>query len=102
MRGRLLQPADAPATGERTAEIARVGAVVVEQIVSGALGGPVDYLQGHDEWVVVLDGGATLQIGGERVDLEAGDWVLLPARTPHTLVEARPGTSWLALHGPDT
>jgi cupin 2 domain-containing protein len=98
VRGRLLAASEAPATGERAAEIARVGGVVVEQILSGALTGPVDFDQHHDEWVVVLAGDAVLEVAGERVTLSAGDWVLLPARTPHRLVETSPGTNWLALH----
>ena len=97
-RGRLLGAADAPVTGEHIAEIARLGGVVVEQILSGTVAAPVDFDQEHDEWVVVLAGGAVLEVAGERIGLGAGDWVLLPARTPHRLVETVPGTSWLALH----
>ena len=85
-------------TGERAAEIARLGGVVVEQILSGALTTPVDFDQDHDEWVIVLAGDAVLEVAGGRMDLGAGDWVLLPAHTPHRLVETAPGTSWLALH----
>jgi cupin 2 domain-containing protein len=80
------------------AEVARLGGMVVEQILSGTLAAPVDFDQEHDEWVVVLAGDAVLEVGGERIGLGAGDWVLLPARTPHRLVETVPGTSWLALH----
>ena len=97
-RGALLQPIDAPSHGERTEVVARVGDVVVEQVLSGVLGAPVDYDQDHDEWAVVLRGGAVLEVAGERLDLTAGDWVLLPAHVPHRLVETRPGTAWLALH----
>jgi hypothetical protein len=57
--------------------------LTVEQILSGALPEPASYEQAHDEWVLVL---------------ESGDWLLLPAGCPHTLLETRPGTSWLALH----
>lgn len=70
---------------------------MVEQILSGTLGSPQDYDQAHDEWVVVLIGGALLEVGDERLDLVAGDWVLLEAHVPHRLVETVPGTSWLAL-----
>ena len=61
----------------------RLGGVAVEQILSGTLGSPQDYDQAHDEWVVVLEGGAVLEVEGERLDLAAGDWVLLraPCRT---------------------
>ena len=96
--GRLRPSSDAPAVGERSEQIAQLGGVVVEQILSGAIAAPVDYGQDHDEWVVLLSGGATLDVGGERLDLAAGDWVLLPARVQHRLVETVPGSTWLALH----
>ena len=96
--GRLRPSSDAPAVGERSEHIAQLGGVVVEQILSGAMAAPVDYDQDHDEWVVLLSGGATLDVGGERLDLAVGDWVLLPAHVQHRLVETVPGSSWLALH----
>ena len=98
VRGRLLPSSDAPSVGERSEEVARLGGVVVEQILSGALPAPFVYDQDHDEWVMVLHGGAVLEVDGERFDLGAGDWVLLRAHETHRLIETLPGTSWLALH----
>ncbi len=98
IRGRLLSSVDAPTVGERSQEIARVGGVVVEQILSGSLPSVADYNQDHDEWVLVLEGAGRLEVGGEHLDLSAGDWVLLPAHVSHRLLETVPGTSWLALH----
>ena len=72
--------------------------MVLEQILSGADVEPEDYLQTHDEWVVLLAGAAVLDVGGELVELGAGDWTVLPAGVPHRLVEVAPGTNWLALH----
>jgi cupin 2 domain-containing protein len=97
-RGRLADRAAAPARGERTDELVRHGNLVVEQILSGTLDGPADYVQEQDEWVVVVAGGAVLEVGGERLELAARDWVLLPAGTPHRLVSTEPGTEWLAVH----
>jgi mannose-6-phosphate isomerase-like protein (cupin superfamily) len=70
----------------------------VEHIVSGRLEAPVDYDQDDDEWVLVLAGSAEIEIHDEVLDLAAGDWLLLPARTPHRLLSVEPGTRWLALH----
>jgi mannose-6-phosphate isomerase-like protein (cupin superfamily) len=98
-RGRLHEPRAAPAVGERVHEVARTGAAVVEQIVSGRLTTPVDYVQDRDEWVVVLAGRAVLEVGGVRLELTSADWVLLPAGTPHRLLETEPGTSWLTVTG---
>lgn len=77
-----------------------MGATVVEHILSGRLAAPVAYDQPDDEWVTVLEGAAVLDVGDERLSLDAGDWVLLPARLHHRLVETRPGTRWLAVRTP--
>lgn len=98
VRGRLLDPSDAPATGERIEELVRIRNLVVEQIVSGEVEGPLDYLQEQDEWVLVLSGSAVLDVGGERVELESGDWLVLPGGVPHRLVSTHPGTNWLGVH----
>ncbi len=98
VRGRLAAPIEAPVRGERTHELARVGDVVVEQVLSGALPFAIDYDQDHDEWVVLLAGSAILEVDGERVEMSGGDWLLLRAHVPHRLVETRPETSWLAVH----
>jgi cupin 2 domain-containing protein len=100
VRGRLRPPTDAPPLGEYTEEIVRLGGVVVEHILSGALPEPLAYDQDHDEWVVVLHGAAVLDVQGERLNLEVGDWVLLRAHERHRLIGTLPGTSWLALRAP--
>jgi hypothetical protein len=50
--GHLLEPSDAPRHGERVERIARIGNLVIEQILSGQVK-PAHYLQAHDEWVLV-------------------------------------------------
>ena len=99
LRGRLGDPAGAPAAGERAERLASFGSVRVEQIRSGTLAAPVDYEQSEDEWVVLLAGAAVLVVAGEAVELAPGDWVFLPAGLPHRLVETQPGSSWLAVFG---
>ena len=98
IRGRLLDGSAAPSNGERVEEQLELRNLSVRQILSGTLDAPIDYCQEDDEWVVVLTGSAVLEVDGERVDLGSGDWVLLPAGTPHRLVSTEPGTNWLAVH----
>jgi uncharacterized cupin superfamily protein len=97
-RGRLRTSDEAPVTGELSQGIVSFDYVSVEQIVSGALAEPVHFNQDHGEWVVVLAGSAVLEVEDERLTLEPGDWVFLPAQTPHRLIDTRPGTNWLAVH----
>jgi len=96
-RGRLLDPDASPSAGEEVHRLAEVDHVVVDQILSGRLDGPVDYFPDVDEWFVVLHGRATLDVEDERLYLEPGDWVLIPAGTPHRLVETAMGTNWLTV-----
>lgn len=61
------------------------------------------YDQPDDEWVVVLEGSARLEIAEPPsvVELTAGDWVSLPARCRHRVAWTDPDrpTMWLAVHG---
>jgi len=99
--GAMVDPSTAtPATGERSVELVRSGGVVIEQVVSGVLDGPVDYLQDEDEWAVVLAGRAVVERGADRFELGAGEWVLLPAGIRHRLVETAPGTNWITVRWP--
>lgn len=96
--GTLAPGSSAPERGEQFDLLATLGGTTIEQIRSGRIAGPEDHLQGHDEWVVVLEGSADLEVAGELRTLRARDWVLLPAGTPHRVVSTEPGTSWLAVH----
>lgn len=97
-RGRVEEGSAAPAAGERFATLAALPGVRIEQVLSGALAEPVSFEQAHDEWVVLVEGGATMLVDGDELELRPGDWLLLPAGCPHTVVETRPGTSWIAVH----
>ena len=74
------------------------GQARIEQILSGHVATPADYLESTHEWVTILAGGATIEVEGERIELAPGDWVLLPADVPHRLTSVDQGTSWLAFH----
>ena len=102
VHGRLAASDDAPARGEEVRRLAAARGVVVEEILSGRLEAPVDYIQDEDEWVVLLAGAATLTAGSETITLAAGDCLYLPSGLAHTLVRTEPGSRWLAVRiGPD-
>jgi cupin 2 domain-containing protein len=96
--GSLRDGAAAPASGEAVERLLVLPGVVIEQILSGTLGAPLDFRQEHDEWVVLLAGSASLVVAGEGVELEPGDWLFLPAQVEHRVVATAPGSSWLAVH----
>lgn len=96
--GSAAPPAEAPAGGGRFEQVLVHRDLVVEQILSGANHERADFEQDDDEWVVVLAGGAVLEVGGERLDLAPGDWVFLPSGVADSVIRTDAGTSWLAVH----
>lgn len=97
-RGNLFEGEGAPATGERFETLVRAGNVHIERITSSAAPDPTVYVQRQDEWVVLLAGEATLDVDGQRVEMGPGDWVLLPAGTPHAVLATTAGARWLGVH----
>jgi cupin 2 domain-containing protein len=94
----LFDDSGPPPAGERTDVLLAHRNLVVERIVSAAGLTPQKYVQPQDEWVVLVRGEARLEVAGESVALKAGDYVFLPAGTPHTVESASDGALWLAVH----
>ncbi len=85
--------------------LAESASVRIERIVSppGHQGAPgAWYDQERDEWVLVLRGGAALEIEGETdlVQLRPGDHLVLAAHRRHRVAwtAADEPTLWLAVH----
>ncbi len=89
---------DIPSTGERFDELLRGKNVRIERIVSSAAPDQKEYRQDDDEWVVLLKGGATIEMNGAQVELRAGDYLFIPRDTPHKVVRTEKGSLWLAVH----
>jgi cupin 2 domain-containing protein len=87
-----------PTHGERFDTLLTHRNLVIERIVSGADIQPVEYVQPQDEWVLLVQGAAIMDVAGTRTVLGAGDYLFLPAGTPHRVESCEPGTLWLAIH----
>jgi len=79
----------------------------VERIISTGHTTPAGqwYDQPQDEWILLLDGSATLHFDpGNSVDLQPGDYLHIPAHQRHRVARTDPfrPTVWLALHFPAT
>jgi cupin 2 domain-containing protein len=98
LRGRLADPASAPATGELIERLLDRPGVRIEHIASGTLEAPVDYRLDEDEWVALLTGSARLRVGHDELELAAGDWIFLPAGVEHQLQWTAPGSTWLTVY----
>lgn len=96
--GNLYRDDRPPSCGERFDTLLSHRNLVVERIVSSAEIVPGNYLQEQDEWIVLLRGTATLRVADEEVHLSSGDYLFLPARTPHSVAQTSAGALWLAIH----
>ena len=72
--------------------------VTIELIRSNSVKNGVLYNQKHDEWVVVLEGDAILEVEGIRHSLHKGDSLFIKADTPHSVISTDEETLWLAVH----
>ncbi len=78
--------------------------IAIERIVSSGQASPEGfwYNKERDEWVALLQGKARLAWkNGRTLDMEAGDWVLIPAGEEHRVEKTSqtPPCIWLAVHG---
>jgi cupin 2 domain-containing protein len=97
-RGRLTDRV--PSDGEEFHDLAHVGGARVQHIVSSASPDHGEQVQSWDEWVLVVSGGARLELGGDLIALAPMQWVVIPAGTVHRVVATERGTHWIAVHGP--
>lgn len=77
--------------------------VLIERIISTGQTTPVGewYNQERDEWVILLQGNATLNYtDGFSIQLKAGDYIFIPAHQKHRVVytSSEPPCIWLAVH----
>jgi cupin 2 domain-containing protein len=96
--GNLYRDAAPPEEGERFDTLLSHRGLVIERIVSTSKIQSQAYVQEQDEWVVLLKGNAVLEVAGQPLTLNDGDYLFLPARTPHTVRKVSDGAMWLAIH----
>lgn len=94
----IYDNANPPTTGERFDTLLRCRNLVIERIASSSVIPPNRYVQAQDEWVLLLQGTAEIEIDGKTESLRAGDYVFLPANTPHSVKQVSDGAIWLAVH----
>jgi len=103
MQKNLFELGDADPANEVFEDLLRVPGLRIERIVSTGQVSPPGfwYEQDWDEWVLVLQGQARLEIEsqGEAVVLNPGDHRWLPRGCRHRVAYTAPDpTIWLAVH----
>jgi cupin 2 domain-containing protein len=97
----LLQIAAASGQDEVFEDLLARPGVRIERIISRGHTTPADqpYVQGWDEWVLVLQGSARLLLEGRAEhSLHTGYHLLIPTGTPHWVTYTDDPTIWLAIH----
>ncbi len=58
------------------------------------------FCQDEDEWVVIIQGDAVINIGEKEQKLQAGDSVFIPKKTEHRILDTskEPLCIWMAIH----
>ncbi|HIP61570.1 MAG TPA: cupin domain-containing protein [Sulfurovum sp.] len=87
-----------PKTSEIFTTLIKHKNIKITRIISSDSPENIEYIQDEDEWVVLLEGRAKLLIDKEEKILGKGDTLLIPANTPHKVLETAHGTLWLAVH----
>ena len=72
--------------------------VTIKTIISNTLETPQTFEQDEDEWVVVLQGCAKIEINGKVHKLQKGDNLFIPAKQKHTLLKTKKIVIWLAIY----
>jgi len=87
-----------PNTGEDFTTLLEHKNIKINRIISSSDVESVEYIQDEDEWVVVIEGEATLFLKNEERVLQKGDTLFIPAKTPHKVLKTSDGTVWLTVH----
>ena len=87
-----------PKNGENFTTLLKHKNIKINRIVSSSEVEPIEYIQEEDEWLVLLEGEATLLIENEEKILTKGETLFIPAKVPHTVLKTSDGTVWLTVH----
>ena len=87
-----------PKTGETFTTLLEHKNVRIVRIVSSDTLTSSEYIQDEDEWIILIEGEAMIEIEGKTIHLQRGESLFIPAQTPHTVHQVAYGTVWLAVH----
>jgi len=87
-----------PKEGEIFNNLFKNSNLTITQIVSSNNLKVKEYDQDVNEFVILLEGDATLEIEGSIKDLKKGDYLYIPAHTKHKVLKTSNGALWLAIY----
>ena len=87
-----------PRRGENLTTLLSHKNIKINRIISSDQLEETEYLQEEDEWLVLLEGEATLLIQNEEKKLQRGETLFIEKNTPHQILKTAKGTVWLTVH----
>ena len=86
-----------PEAGELFETLLQHKNIRIERIVSSDKILPKEYCQEEDEWVLLVEGSATLEVEGKVHELKKGDFLFIPSGQRHKVLKTQKGTIWLGV-----
>ena len=87
-----------PQNGETFTPLLAHKNIKINRIVSSDHLDDTEYIQEEDEWLVLLEGEATLLLDDKEKTLTKGDTLFIPSKTRHRVLNTQHGTIWLTVH----
>jgi len=87
-----------PSIGEDFTTLFENKNIKIVRIVSSDKLEVVEYCQEEEEFVILLEGSAQLDVEGRVVTLNRGDTLYIPAKSKHKVLATDKGTLWIAIH----
>ena len=87
-----------PESGENFTTLLEHKNIKINRIVSSSNVESIEYIQEEDEWLVLLEGEATIRIEDNEKILTKGETLFIPAKVLHTVLQTTKGTVWLTVH----
>ena len=94
----MFENIDIPEVGENFEALYKKDGVLIERIVSSDKPEIKEYNQPYDEWLVLLEGEATIEVKKKKILLKRGDTKLIGKDTIHRVLATKKGTIWLCIH----
>ena len=87
-----------PESGETLTTLLKHKNIKINRIVSSEAIEPIEYIQEEDEWIVLIEGEATVLVENAEKKLIKGNTLFIAANVPHKVLETKEGTVWLTVH----
>jgi len=87
-----------PSIGEEFTTLLESKNIKIVKIVSSDNINDIEYCQNENEFVVLIEGSATIEIEGDIKKLKRGDYLYIPALKKHKVIKTSKGTLWIAIH----